>query len=249
MNQSQSFQFLSRPIRVLKIKNEPWWVAKEVCDVLEVRTDTIPVILDSDEHQKLDPNTIGVKVNAPHGITIINESGLYSLILRSRKPVAKSFKRWVTHEVLPQIRKTGSYIPENKSRIGHFEIPTTLSGALQLAADQARLLEEQQPKVEFYDTVANCSETISLSDAAKILKIPGIGPRIIFQELHARKILFSKNGIRNQPYQKYIDEGWFELKEKTFKKPDESDGLFFQTRVTQKGLDELRKLLSREVLV
>jgi prophage antirepressor-like protein len=96
-------------VRVLKGDDgEIWFVAKDVCDALGIRTDTLKMILDEDEVTKTDPNTVGVKVNAPHGISLINESGLYSLVLRSRKPEAKKFKKWVTGEVLPSIRKHGA---------------------------------------------------------------------------------------------------------------------------------------------
>lgn len=98
-------------LRALLVGGEPWFVAKDICDALGIRTDTVRKILDTDEVSDIDPNTIGVKGHNP---LIISEAGLYSLILKSRKPGAKAFKRWVTHEVLPAIRKHDGYMTPAK---------------------------------------------------------------------------------------------------------------------------------------
>ena len=106
-NAIQIFNFNSNTIRVIERDGEPWWVAKDVCDVLGLGTTAKAVEgLDSDEKGMSIVHTLGG--NQP--MTIINEPGLYSLILRSRKPEAKAFKRWITHEVIPAIRKHGGYI-------------------------------------------------------------------------------------------------------------------------------------------
>ncbi len=104
----QVFQFESNEVRAFMKDSEIWWVAKDVCEVLDIRTDTVNTVLEEDEFS--NTNTIGIRIKGVNrGLTLINEPGLYSLILRSRKPQAKAFKRWVTHEVLPTIRKTGSF--------------------------------------------------------------------------------------------------------------------------------------------
>ncbi|WP_216644195.1 BRO-N domain-containing protein [Akkermansia muciniphila] len=96
-------------VRTVIINNDPWFVAKDVCEALEIRTDSIRSILENEEIDSINPNSIGVAQNGGRAPLIINESGLYSLILRSRKPEAKKFKKWVTEEVLPTIRKHGIY--------------------------------------------------------------------------------------------------------------------------------------------
>ena len=98
-------------VRTVIINNEPWFVAKDVCDALDLRTDNLRAILEDDEIDKVNPYSIGVAQNGGRAPLIINESGLYSLILRSRKPEAKKFKKWVTEEVLPTIRKPGALLP------------------------------------------------------------------------------------------------------------------------------------------
>lgn len=106
-NLPQTFDFNGLPIDVHIIDGEPRWIAKDVCEVLELGNPRSSLAsLDDDEKGVHTVDTLG----GPQQVTVINESGLYSLILRSRKPVAKQFKRWVTHEVIPQIRKTGAYI-------------------------------------------------------------------------------------------------------------------------------------------
>ena len=102
-----NLSFEGRPVRVVDRNGEPWWIARDVCDPLGL--DNV-----SQAVSKLDPDERGIissdTPSGPQDMLVINESGLYSLILRSRKPEAKRFKRWITHEVLPSIRKTGSYV-------------------------------------------------------------------------------------------------------------------------------------------
>ena len=108
-NKMQIFKYNDNEVRTVQINGEPWWVLKDVCDVLELSNPTaVADRLDDDEKSKVDPKSdLGSRSNTP--ITVINESGLYNVIIRSDKPEARNFRRWVTHEVLPSIRKTGSY--------------------------------------------------------------------------------------------------------------------------------------------
>lgn len=207
MNEIQLFDYNGNQVREINdINGEPWFLAMDVCDVLEIRSDTIPVILDSDEHLKVDPNSIGVKVNAPHGVTLISESGLYSLTMRSRKPQAKKFRKWVTSEVLPEIRRSGKY----KGQM----VPQTFAEALRLAANQQEKIEhqsaklaEQQPKAEFYDRVTQSDDTYDIGEVAKMLNIPMVGRNNLFKVLRKMRLLMENN----RPYQRYVDRGYFKL--------------------------------------
>ena len=160
------FQFNTQQIRVTTDSaGEPWFVAADVLSILG---------LDRKAMERLDEDEKGVNsIHTPGGtqqMTVVNEPGLYSLVLGSRKPEAKTFKRWVTHEVLPQIRKTGSY---------GFKAPTSMVEALQLALDQAKQIESQQqqleaqkPAVEFVNRYIDESElTISRRELAKLLDL------------------------------------------------------------------------------
>lgn len=106
MNQLQVFNFVGNEIRVVAKDGQPWWVAKDVCDVLEIKNSRDALgRLDEDEKGVASTDTLG----GTQQVQVVNESGLYSLVLSSRKPEAKQFKRWITHEVIPAIRKTGTY--------------------------------------------------------------------------------------------------------------------------------------------
>lgn len=178
-NAPSIFDFKGRSVRVITDKNgEPWFVAKDVCDVLGIRTDTIRKILEVDEVAETNPNTIGVA--GGHNPLIVSESGLYHLTLKSRKPVAKPFQRWVTHEVLPAIRKTGMYAtPDTVDRI--LGDPDVMIGILQQYketkaenARQAAQLEAQKPKVEAYDDFMDSTGLLLVRDTVKLLSKNGV---------------------------------------------------------------------------
>lgn len=139
MSEITPFEFPStgQPVRTLLVDGQPWLVARDVCDALGIENVTRALAgLDEDEKGLHTVNTPG----GPQQMAIVNEAGLYSLILRSRKPEAKAFKRWITHEVLPTIRKTGSY--------GSHALPQNFAEALELAAKQARELEATTERAE-----------------------------------------------------------------------------------------------------
>jgi len=159
----ETFQFpaTGQAVRTFVKNGEPWFLGRDACDVLGVTNHrTSLALLDEDER--------GVhSVESPSGLqemVVVNEPGLYSLILRSRKPQAKAFKRWITHDVLPAIRKTGRYEVASQ-----FQIPQNYAEALQLAADQARQIETQAkqlaiaaPKAEYVDGFVNAREDASV---------------------------------------------------------------------------------------
>ena len=232
------FQNAGFKIRGGLVNNEPYFVAKDVCEALgiEKHRDAISR-LDDDERGSVLVDTLGGRQE----MASINESGLYSLILTSRKPEAKAFKKWVTSEVLPSIRKTGSYSIQSQ-----FQIPQTYSEALMLAAKQAEqieqqtaLLELQKPKVDFYEAVTGSKDTIDIGTVAKVLNIKGFGRNNLFEFLRDKGVLMSNN----QPKQTYCDRGYFRVIESSYTKPDGSTHINLKTVVYQKGLDFIRKLL------
>ena len=123
-NQLQIYNFQNCAIRTIEKDGELWWVAKDVCSILDIKNnrDTLSKILDEDEKGVANIYTPG----GEQQMTIINEPGLYALIFRSRKPQAKAFKRWVTHEVLPAIRRTGSYSVSRGGQAGEIAARLTL---------------------------------------------------------------------------------------------------------------------------
>lgn len=231
MNKLQIFNFENHQVRTLIIENEPWFVAKDVCDVLGHSNSRAAT-------ERLDEDEKGVsKVYTPGGtqdMTVINESGLYSLVLTSNVPKAKAFKRWVTHEVIPSIRKTGVYVaPQVDSKMLY-----QIAQALEEKEKQIALMK---PKVEFFDAVANSKDAIDLGTAAKVLNI-GIGRTRLFKALRDLKIL-NKDNI---PYQEYIDRGYFRTIEQKYTKPDGTTCINIKTLVYQRGLDYIRKILTEK---
>lgn len=175
----QTFNFNDNPVRTLTDGNdEPWFVAKDVCNILEISNNRDAISqLDNDEK-----NTVVISDGIPGNPnkTIISEPGLYKLIMRSRKPVAKEFQRWVTHEVLPQIRKTGGYIPTSESDSDEAIMAKALliaqktieRNAQQLRAKDARIMA-LEPKAQALDTFTNVEDKLLVRDAAKILSNSG----------------------------------------------------------------------------
>ena len=213
-------------IRIVEINNEPYFVGKDVVDILGYQNGSrdINTHVDEEDRLKYQISTAGQLREQ----TIINESGLYALILSSKLPTAKKFKRWVTHEVLPSIRKTGTY-----------GIPQNYAEALQLAADQAKQLLEQKPKVEFFDAVAESKDAIEIASVAKVLDVPGVGRNKLFEFLRDHKILMRNN----QPYQKYIDCGYFRIIEQKYERSNGDTCINIKTLVYQKGVKYIQELL------
>jgi prophage antirepressor-like protein len=234
-------------VRTTIINGEPWFVAVDVCKALEIDA-TATRRLDEDEKSTLRlTQTSSNGTEQGRDVTAISESGLYSLVLGSRKPEAKAFKRWITHDVIPTIRKTGGYI-HGADEMSNEEI---LSHALIIAQnviqEKERRLKEQEPKVEFADHVAASENAIDMGEFAKIAQKNGItlGRNNLFKKLRELKILMDGN----LPYQQYMNAGWFEVVESAYER---SGTLYVSTKtlVTGKGqialVRKLRKALAEE---
>lgn len=159
-------------VRTLNLNGEPWFVAVDVCSVLDLSNPTIAVSrLDEDERAKFN---LGRQGDA----TIVNEPGLYTLVLGSRKPDAKAFKRWITHEVIPAIRKHGVYITDEKLKLfaEHPELLDALMKSLYAAhAENLRHRAERQtllPKADYYDAFMDADGCTNLRTTAKELNVP-----------------------------------------------------------------------------
>ncbi len=240
----QIFNYAGKEIRTVQKDSEVWWVLKDVCDVLELSNPSmIADRLDEDEQMKVDPKQyLGSKSNEP--VTVINESGLYNVILLSRKPEAKVFKRWVTHEVLPSIRKYGVYATaETAERLLNdpdFMIQTFQ--ALKAEREKNKALEnkiqEDKPKVLFADAVSVAKNSILVGDLAKLIKQNGydIGAKRLFEWLRENGYLIRRKGTDyNMPTQKAMEMGLFEVKETAINNPDNSVRITKTTKVTGKG--------------
>ena len=197
-------------IRTLTIAGEPWFIASDVCRALDIGNSSMAASrLEPEDHTII--STEGIPGAKNPQMRIVSESGLYCMVLGSRKPEARQFQRWVVREVLPSIRKTGSY-----TAAPAFQVPKTLSEALRLAADQqeqieaqALQIEQQKPAVEFVEKFVEAKQTQNLRDVAKVLKIK---QNDFVDLLLSKGILFRSRG-KLSPKAEHLDAGRFEVKE------------------------------------
>ncbi len=173
---NQLFNYEGHEVRTVLVEGEPWFVAKDVCDILRL-TNTNVALGGLDDDEKCEHKDYLGSGRKP---LLVNESGLYSLILRSRKPEARIFKRWVTSEVLPAIRKHGGYLTQEKVEEALLNPDTLIQLATQLKQErEERIAAEatiaaQAPKVLFADSVAGSDTSITIGDMAKILRQNGV---------------------------------------------------------------------------
>lgn len=202
-------------VRTLVIDNEPWFVGKDVAEVLGYKDTNKAIAMHVDEEDKLNDKTASSL--GQRGGWLINESGLYSLILSSKLESAKKFKRWVTSEVLPALRKTGQY--QVKELSGQELMAKALIEAQSVLAAKDKQIEQMKPKVVFADAVATSHTSILVGELAKILKQNGIemGQKRLFAWLREKGYLIKRQGTDyNMPTQKAMDLGLFEIKEGSY---------------------------------
>lgn len=232
-NEIQKFDFKGAPLRTLTDKaGEPWFVAKDVCAILEISNPSDALKrLDDDERSRFNLGRQGET-------NIVNEAGLYVLVLGSRKPEAHEFKRWVTHEVLPSIRKHGGYMA-GQERMTPEQMALASMRWLQSKVDeQAKQFKAQEGKVLFANAVETARTSILVGDFAKILKSNGIdiGPRRLFAWLREHGWLIKAKGSSwNMPTQKAMDLHLFEIKETTISHSDGHTTINKTPKMTGKG--------------
>jgi prophage antirepressor-like protein len=217
-------------VRTIEIDGKPYFGASDVATALGYSNPRKAVIDHCKGVTKCDiPTNSGVQ-----SINFIPEGDIYRLIVRSQLPSAEKFEKWVFDEVLPSIRKTGSY-----------QIPQTYAEALRAYADaveeKERLAIENQalkPKAEFFDAVTDSKDAIPMADVAKVLDM-GIGRNKLFEFLRNKGILMADN----KPYQRFIDAGYFRVVEQRFDKGCGEIGINIKTLVFQKGVDFIRRKL------
>ena len=243
MTSLQTFNYGTAPIRTVQKEGEPWFVLKDVCHILSMDTAQLKKVAD-----RLDPDEKGrTQITTPGGTQetwVINESGLYSVILRSDKPEARPFRKWVTSEVLPTIRKTGGYVGDDDAFIRTY-LPnadaatqdmfrTTLQTVRQLNAK----IEQDKPKVLFADAVATAKSSILVGELAKLINQNGvkIGQNRLFAWLRENGYLIRRAGSDyNMPTQRSMEMGLFEIKETAIPHADGHVTTSKTPKVTGKG--------------
>lgn len=244
--------FNHQMLRVIENNNQPWFVAKDVAEILDYsETSQMTRYLDDDE-------TMSVKLTGMNMYsTLISESGLYSAVLRSRKPEAKQFKRWITHDVIPSIRKHGAYMTPEKIEEALMNPDTIIKLATNLKEEQEKRkqaeyqLQIDKPYSTFGKAVSNSTAAINIGAFAKMLYDEHnlqIGRNRLFAWLRQKGYLIKSGRERNQPKQQYVEQGLFDTRVALISRT-EGDVESVTTLITGKGQVKIAKeLLSEKVM-
>ena len=242
------FHFHNRPVRTLQLNGEAWFVAADVCAVLGLANPSQAVSYLDDDERCLITNEAW-RNNG--GMQAVNEAGLYSLVLRSRRAEAKAFRRWITHEVIPAIRRTGVYqsaaVSPAPGKLLQFSRRDLLNLAMEAENECEELrgvVTELLPKAEFFDRVADASASFSLGETAKMLEIPGFGRNNLIRFLRSEGVLMSDNVAK----QRYIERGYFHIVQRDYCAPDGTLRVKAVTRVYEKGVDYIRRIMDDRLL-
>lgn len=226
-------------VRTILKDGQPWFVAKDISVILGY-SDSQAMTRRLDEDESMTDKLAGMNMNS----TLINESGLYNAVLGSNKPQAKQFKKWVTGEVLPTIRKHGAYMTDNTIEKALMDPDFLIKLATNLKEEKSKRLEAenkiklQQPKVIFADAVTASHTSILVGDLAKLLKQNGVdtGANRLFEKLRIKGYLIRRKGTDyNMPTQKSMELGLFEIKETSIVHGDGHVSISKTSKVTGKG--------------
>lgn len=229
----QPFDFKGYKVRTLTFETgQTWWVLKDVCEVLGIRNATdVAKRLDQDEVTRFNLGGLSGQAN------IVNETGLYRIVLRSDKPEAKEFQRWVTHDVLPSIRVHGGYMLGQERMTPEQMALASMRWLRSKVREQEEQLGRQRPKVLFADAVSAAHTDILVGDLAKILKGNGVdtGGTRLFAWMREHGYLMKAGSAKNMPTQRAMELGLFHVKETTVVHADGHTTINKTPKVTGKG--------------
>lgn len=227
-------------IRALKIKAQPWFVGKDAAIILGYSnpSDALKVHVDDEDKCKKDEIVIHDSIGRKQKPLLINESGLYSLILSSKLPNAKKFKRWVTSEVLPQIRETGGYIPFSQEESDEEFLARALIVAQKTLDKKNKMIEEMQPKVDYFNRFMNSEGYYSSTQVAKLFKISSAYK--LNKLLNAKGLIY-KQANNWMPYAS-VDKSWFKVIV-----GQHNGHNYSQLKFTPIGIYEISKILNIEI--
>lgn len=240
MSELIPFQYGSSAVRTIIIGDEPWFVLADLCKVLEIRNARDVAARLADDQKGVAP------IDTPGGLqklTIVNESGMYEVVIRSDKPDAVNFRRWLTGTVLPEIRKTGSFgapLALTDEEIVHQALQITVRKVKELESKIA----DDAPKVDAYNLFMDGDGTYSIGSVAKML---GRSQNKLFADLRNGEILIAKGAQRNTPYQRYMHH--FAVKAYDFERSDGTHGTSYTTRVQPSGIAFIARKLGLEAMV
>lgn len=245
MQELQIFNYNSNQVRTIIKEGEPWFVLKDVCEVLEISNPRMTTErLDDDEKGVSQIDTLGGR----QSMNIVNESGLYNIILRSDKPNAKPFRKWVTTEVLPTIRKYGAYFtPDVLERT--LSDPNYIIGIISALAESKKelamkdqVIGELKPKADYLDRILKSRSLVTITQIAKDYGMSGVAMNRL---LHDKKIQY-KLGDQWLLYSEYHDKGFTSSKTIVIEDVPGNEKVVMQTYWTQKGRLFLYDLLQKD---
>lgn len=234
------FTYQNSNLRVVNRDGEPWFVAKDVCEILDVTNYRNAVSRLSNRMKGVHSvDTLG----GTQDMLVVNEAGVYKLVFTSRKPEAERFTDWIAEEVIPAIRKHGIYATSttidkiiNNPEFG-IRLLTELKAEREQRQALERKVEQDKPRVLFSQAVEASDTSILIGDLAKLLRQNGvqIGQNRLFQWLRDNGYLIKSGSSRNMPTQYSMDRGWFEIQERVIQVPNGEPKVRTTTRVTGKG--------------
>lgn len=245
MNAPQIFNFEKREVRTVLINDEPYFVGKDVADILGYKNGSRDINrhVDEEDRQNYQNGTF----ESPRGLTVINESGLYSLIIGSKLPSAKKFKRWVTSEVLPAIRKHGGYLTQEKIEEALLNPDTIIQLATNLKQEREKVavLEQQiaeyEPRIGYLDMILATTDTVATSQIAADYGLSAIALNRLLHDLGVQH----KVGKQWLLYKKHMNQGYTKSETTLIPMADGTEKAVMNTKWTQKGRIFIYELLKK----
>lgn len=241
MSTLEVFQYANREVRTIAVDGELWFVLADICGVLGIaNTGNVAARLDEADIRQTDIRSGG----QIRSVTIVSESGMYEVVIRSDKREARRFRWWVTHEVVPSIRRTGSYAVETPEQL----MARAVVQAQEIIAQRDEQIAVLAPRAEAWDEIADAGTDYAVRDVAPMLSRAGIetGPQRLFASLHELGWIYRGEKQRWTPYARAVDSGYLKVRAMPPYRDPESDELkpaAPQVRVTPRGVERLRVLL------
>ncbi|MFJ2502581.1 phage antirepressor KilAC domain-containing protein [Microbacterium sp. NPDC087592] len=246
MSALEVFQYTDREVRTVTLDGEAWFVLADICGVLEIsNVGNVAARLDEADIRQADISSGGQR----RAVTIVSESGMYEVVIRSDKPEARRFRWWVTHEVIPAIRRTGSYAVETPEQL----MARAVLNAQEIIARKDEQIAVLVPMAEAWEEIADAGTDYAVRDVAPMLSRAGIetGPQRLFETLHELGWIYRGEKQRWTPYAKAVDAGYLKVRAMPpYRDRDTGDlkPAAPQVRVTAKGVERLRVRLGAGAL-
>jgi prophage antirepressor-like protein len=246
MSALEVFQYADREVRTVTVDGEIWFVLADICGVLSIaNVANVAARLDEADIRQTDISSGGQR----RAVSIVSESGMYEVVIRSDKPEARRFRWWVTHEVIPTIRRTGTYAVETPDQL----MARAVLQAQEIIASRDQQIAELAPKAEAWEEIADAGTDYAVRDVAPMLSRAGIetGPQRLFEALHELGWIYRGEKQRWTPYAKAVDAGYLKVRAMPpYRDRDTGDlkPAAPQVRVTARGVERLRVRLGMGVL-